>query len=139
MHRAARAQEQPGINIPISALTLPRRKALVSTLRVGTEFVPLRGAFNVNRRKALVSTLRVGTEFVPLRGALGVNRRRLFPTHTLFGSPGLAATEHLATREFQAPAGQTTERARSRNHQHLPRKLDFPHELRARALAPSRS
>ena len=37
-------KEQPCINFPISASTLPRRKALVPTLRVGTVFLPLRGA-----------------------------------------------------------------------------------------------
>ena len=34
------------------------------------------------RRKALVPTLRVETVFVPLRGALAVNRRKLFPTRS---------------------------------------------------------
>ncbi len=74
------AKEQPGINFPISVSTPPRTKALVPTRRVGTVFVPLRGALDVNRTKALVPTRRVGKVFVPLRGALGVNRRKLFPT-----------------------------------------------------------
>ena len=53
-----------------AALDVNRRKPLVPTLRVGTFFVPLRGALGVNRRKPLVPTLRVGTFFVPLRARL---------------------------------------------------------------------
>ena len=41
----------------------------------------------------------------------------------------LAATEHLATREFHASSGQTAEGACSRDDENLPGKLDFPHEL----------
>ena len=38
------SKEQAGIDFPILASTAPRTKALVATLRVGTEFVPLCGA-----------------------------------------------------------------------------------------------
>ncbi len=66
--------KQSGITFPISVYTPPRTKALVPTLRVGTLFVPLRGALDVSQPTTLVPTLRVGTLFVPLRGALDVNQ-----------------------------------------------------------------
>ena len=46
------SKEQAGINFPISVSTPRRTKSLVPTLRVGTFFVPLRGALDANRRKS---------------------------------------------------------------------------------------
>ncbi len=118
------ASERSSCRSPV--LGVNPRKPLVPTLRVGTFFVPLRGALGVNPTKPLVPTLRVGTFFVPLRGALDVNRRKLFPTcsleTTMAPSFITKATRAVAVMSTVGSPGRATKSASLKTSQIAPQR-----------------